>query len=139
MWRVLNSFRQLLERLVRNVSSRGEKLFDTAESRFRRMLKMRIPGQCCSDDRIDSATRFGKCVEILRQVLHEQLDLPNICLADDLIKYISDIPEEEILLEALEKLGCKATPKYSSWDGTFNGLVCILEETIAADESKLIG
>lgn len=106
------------------------RLFDSKERCFRRQLKARSPDSTCKSNQAELPSRSKECVDAIRQVMKEQLDLPNVRLSDVLTDYIPDIPEEEILTDALELLGFDAAPKYRSWDGTVGDLVRILEETI---------
>lgn len=129
------------KRLLRLMVLRAKRHFwadfeDPRESRFRRRLKKRSGKP--DDDPLPSAVspRFVICRDVLRRVFAEQMNLSNVWLTDDLIKNAVDLPNEEIMLEALEILGSCARPKYhqyESWNGTFGDLVRILEETVAND------
>ncbi len=124
--RILGAIARKCEALYLSIGQ----FFDSKERRFRRQLKARTPGPSCKSDQAELANPSEAFAQAIYQVLKEQMDLPNVCLTDVLTDHIPDIPEKEILADALELLGFDATPKYTSWDGTVGDLVRILEETI---------
>lgn len=121
--RMLGSIARRCEALCLGV----RRFFDSKERRFRKRLKARSSSS--KGNPAEPANPSEACAHAIFQVLKEQMDLPNVRLNDVLTDYIPDIPEEEILADALELLGFDATPKYTSWDGTVGDLVRFLEAT----------
>ena len=97
-------------------------------SRFRRRLKERVSEPC---------PNYGVVEAALRRVFEEQMDYPNLLFSDNLLQNDSDLPIEEILIEAFELLGIDATPTCDSWNGTFGDLVRVLDEKVAKSHREL--